>query len=99
MLRAVLGLGLIFVLLGACTGRSLPDDDESGNGDDKSSEGGGSHHGADADGKAASGQPSDTSNALTYYKDVKPIIDEKCTACHVDGGIAPVPFTEYEAVK
>lgn len=96
---AVLGLILISLMAGCSAGRSLPGDDESGADDDKSSEGGGSHHVADADGNSASAHGSPTSSALTYYKDVKPIIDEKCTACHVDGGIAPVPFTEYDAVK
>jgi hypothetical protein len=36
---------------------------------------------------------------LTYYRDVKPILDEKCTQCHVDGGIGPYPFTTYDEVK
>jgi hypothetical protein len=36
---------------------------------------------------------------LTYYRDVKPLLDEKCTQCHVEGGIGPYPFTTYEEVK
>jgi hypothetical protein len=35
---------------------------------------------------------------LSYYADVKPIIDAKCTQCHVDGGIGPLPLTTYEEV-
>jgi hypothetical protein len=30
----------------------------------------------------------------SYYKDVKPILDEKCANCHVSGGIAPFPLTD-----
>jgi hypothetical protein len=47
---------------------------------------------------SASGE-THTASTLTYYRDVKPILDEKCTQCHVQGGIAPVAFTEYGAVK
>jgi hypothetical protein len=36
---------------------------------------------------------------LTYYRDVKPILDEKCTQCHLEGGIGPYPFTAYDEVK
>jgi hypothetical protein len=35
---------------------------------------------------------------LTYYRDVKPILDEKCTQCHVEGGIGPFPFTSFAEV-
>lgn len=35
---------------------------------------------------------------LTYYEHVKPIIDAKCTPCHVDGGIGPLPLTTFEEV-
>jgi Copper type II ascorbate-dependent monooxygenase, C-terminal domain len=44
-------------------------------------------------------EPEDLGEPLTYYADVKPIIDAKCTACHVDGGIGPLPLTSYEEVK
>jgi hypothetical protein len=36
---------------------------------------------------------------LTYYKDVKPIIDAKCTQCHVQGGMGHFPFTKYDELK
>ena len=35
----------------------------------------------------------------TYYADVKPIIDAKCTTCHFEGGIAPMPLTDYDEVE
>jgi hypothetical protein len=36
--------------------------------------------------------------ALTYYRDVKPIIDEKCTQCHAPGGMARFSLTTYDEV-
>ena len=36
---------------------------------------------------------------LGYYPDIKPIIDAKCTGCHVDGGIAPFSLTTFDAVS
>ena len=36
--------------------------------------------------------------ALTYYADTKPIIDAKCTPCHVEGGIGPMPLTSYKEI-
>lgn len=36
---------------------------------------------------------------LTYYRDVKPIIDSKCTQCHVDGGMGPFPLINFEQVS
>ena len=45
-------------------------------------------------GFACSGDDSE----LTYYKDVKPIIDDKCNRCHFEGGIGPVALTNYEQV-
>ncbi|MCB9080323.1 MAG: hypothetical protein H6555_01260 [Lewinellaceae bacterium] len=38
-------------------------------------------------------------NKLTYYQDVKPIIDEYCTGCHRTGQSAPFPLTSYEDVR
>ncbi|WP_428269429.1 monooxygenase [Haliangium sp.] len=37
--------------------------------------------------------------ALTYFQDVKPIIDAKCTGCHFEGGIAPMALTGYDDVS
>lgn len=33
---------------------------------------------------------------VTYYRDVKPIFDEKCAGCHRGGGIAPFSLTTVE---
>ena len=40
------------------------------------------------------GGPSVSSN-LTYYHDIKPIMDGKCANCHAQGGIAPFTLLSY----
>lgn len=42
------------------------------------------------------GAGSSKSAAPTYYQDVKPILDGRCTGCHYTGGIAPFSLTSYE---
>ena len=37
--------------------------------------------------------------AISYTKDVAPIFQAKCVACHQEGGIAPFKFDSYEIVK
>ena len=34
-----------------------------------------------------------------YWHDAKPIIDNKCASCHVDGGIAPIVLVSYGMVR
>ncbi len=34
---------------------------------------------------------------LTYYKDIKPLMDEKCAVCHAAGGIV-FPLADYQTV-
>src|SRR5690349_16053931 len=36
---------------------------------------------------------------VTYYQDVKPILDAKCAGCHVSEGIAPFALTTYDEAK
>ena len=36
---------------------------------------------------------------LGYYEDIKPIVDAKCTGCHVEGGIGPFSLTTFDAVS
>jgi len=36
---------------------------------------------------------------LTYVKDVAPILEKKCVACHEEGGIGPFAMTNYATVK
>ncbi|MFN7134654.1 MAG: hypothetical protein ACK4N5_21420, partial [Myxococcales bacterium] len=35
----------------------------------------------------------------TYWKDVAPIVQNRCEGCHSTGGIAPFNFERYETVK
>ncbi len=36
---------------------------------------------------------------ISYSKDIAPIIQAKCTACHQPGGVGPMTLTSYEQVK
>jgi hypothetical protein len=45
-----------------------------------------------------SSSPAGPGTDLTYHQDTKPIVDAKCTACHVAGGIAPFALTTYAEV-
>lgn len=38
-------------------------------------------------------------SAVTYYRDVKPILDAKCTQCHTSGGIAPFALETINEVN
>ncbi len=37
--------------------------------------------------------------ALTYYQDIKPILDARCVSCHLDGGIGPFALDSFERVS
>lgn len=37
----------------------------------------------------------DPDDAVTYHRDVAPILYRHCVTCHVDGGIAPFPLLSY----
>jgi hypothetical protein len=39
------------------------------------------------------------STTPTYYRDVLPILQQHCIACHRAGGIAPMSFESYEAAR
>lgn len=54
---------------------------------------------ADDDGPSGEGGTATTSGGdaeLTWFRDVKPIVDAKCTGCHRAGSIAPFDFTEFD---
>lgn len=40
-------------------------------------------------GACESSKPAETTGAVTFWKDVAPIYNEKCVRCHQEGGIAP----------
>lgn len=79
-------LFLVALLVVGCTG-----DDAPGGPD------------ADADTDADTG-PDDSGDGdgnqpVTYYEDIKPLLDARCGNCHVDGGIAPFALQGYEAAS
>lgn len=39
------------------------------------------------------------SEALTYYRDVKAIVDARCATCHAAGNIGPFPLTTYDEIR
>ena len=47
---------------------------------------------------ADTGTTAGIDEALTYFRDVKPILDAKCTSCHREGAIAPFDFTDVDTV-
>jgi hypothetical protein len=40
-----------------------------------------------------------SSSAPTFYRDVLPILQDHCQACHREGEIGPMPFVRYEQSK
>ena len=37
--------------------------------------------------------------AVTYHRDIAPLLEANCTTCHRDGGIAPFVLTDYTSVN
>ena len=66
---------------------------------DEDTAGGGGDATSDASDTSADGADGTSTTDLTYYADVKPIIDGRCVGCHTDGGIAPFPLTTYDEVN
>jgi mono/diheme cytochrome c family protein len=38
-------------------------------------------------------------DTVTWYQDVAPLLSQRCTACHVEGGMAPFPLNDYETAR
>lgn len=38
-------------------------------------------------------------NTPTYNRDVQPILQKNCVACHAPGKVAPMSFTTYESTR
>lgn len=41
--------------------------------------------------------PESPIDAPTYHRDVRPILEQACTGCHAEGGIAPFSLNDYES--
>ena len=48
---------------------------------------------------ASSGGPDAPPTGVTYYQDLKPIIDAKCLGCHAAGGIGPFELDTVDKVS
>ena len=53
--------------------------------------------GCGGDERTAPGEPGN-GDELTYHKDIKPIIDRHCVACHTLGGIGPFVLEDYAGI-
>ncbi|MCL4234695.1 MAG: monooxygenase [Deltaproteobacteria bacterium] len=85
-----LAFGLCLAPAGAC--RSGVGDDDSA-GDDSPEDDTSGDDTSDDDN--ADGPPP---GSPTFWNDVAPILTKNCLACHVDGGIAPMPLGTYDEV-
>ena len=47
----------------------------------------------------ATGQQRSVAGAATYYRDVLPILQQRCQICHRAEGIAPMRFDTYEQTR
>lgn len=94
-------VAIVCFSLGFSLGCSSPDADDpggsseggSGADDDDGDASGSSEAGADA--SSSGGEPA----AVTYWADVKPILDARCGGCHTQGGVAPFALTTYDEVR
>ena len=50
-------------------------------------------------GPAVAVKPASDPNAVTYHKDIRPIIEARCLGCHVQGGVGPFQLDTWEMVQ
>ncbi|HVZ32231.1 MAG TPA: hypothetical protein VG963_07395 [Polyangiaceae bacterium] len=55
--------------------------------------------GDDESDDSSSADPSESAQAVTYHRDVRPWIESRCLGCHVQGGIGPVPLDDWDSVE
>src|SRR5262245_8136281 len=48
---------------------------------------------------AASGRSPESSNSVTFTKDIAPILQRSCQHCHNSEGVAPMPLMTYEDAR
>ncbi len=58
--------------------------------------GNGSSGGGVSGGETADGGVGPTSSGVTFHKDIEPILQDHCQACHSAGGIAPMSLLTYQ---
>ncbi len=72
------------LLLSACGGDDATPSEETGNNSSENN---------------AANNNNSTEQALTFHKDIKPILEDHCWRCHYDGGQGPGDFTKPENVE
>lgn len=82
------------VLAGGCS------EDAGSAGDGSSAEATGAPSGSDGSSGAAADPTGSGGDApaVVYWRDVKPIVDARCGACHSDDGVAPFALASYTEV-
>src|SRR5262249_37749836 len=48
---------------------------------------------------SSSSVPADQSSAVTFNKDVAPLLQKNCQSCHRPGAVAPMSFLTYESTR
>lgn len=80
----------VLPLLWACSSRGPNDAPPAMDGAGSSSDGGAPNDGSGG---------GSTSTTVTYWQDVRPLLEAKCTSCHSADGIAPFTLGDYASVK
>lgn len=55
--------------------------------------------GADMPGASAGGGVAAPPGAVTFHRDVEPVLQKVCQNCHIAGGIAPFPLVTYDDAR
>ena len=87
------------MLVGCSSTGSPAGDGSTGAGDDSASDTVGDGTVADDDDDDAdTGSTGGTNTDATYHRDIRPLVERHCAACHTEGAIAPFPLTSYDEV-
>jgi hypothetical protein len=92
LIVVLVSLAALALLAGACKGSFVGDGGGGGNG------GGGGGDDDDGSGGGGGGGDDPPAGAVTWYKDVLPVVQAKCAGCHADGAAA-FALDTYEAAK
>ena len=85
-IRTACSLSLLILTL-ACTEVPSGQTDASESGTDESGDGG------------ETGDEPGLAQETTWHQHIAPLVAEKCSGCHRDGGIAPFSMTDYESAQ
>jgi mono/diheme cytochrome c family protein len=48
---------------------------------------------------AVSTTPPPTTGAVTFHQDIRPIVEARCVACHIEGGSGPFPLDSWDKLQ